>query len=643
MKQSDLLFQKLWGAVNIVRGEVNSSEYLDLILHVLTIKVLNDNSDHPYAIPETAKWNNILIGQSIDNNLNRAVFSLQEENEDLSGVMAYDFKNVTRDESLHSLLRHMDRLNLTRSKLENPDPLRGTLAQAIDQFIERIADHEGKKGAEYHSPKEIGMLLAEILRPQQGTVYDGATGMGRFLIETAKQAPNYLQLYGQEINQRTWRLNQLNFILHSLYDTHIAMADTIREPQWVQDHHLKTFDYVLMNPPFGLKNWGQEVAETDPFGRFKYGVPSAVSGDIAFVLHALASLNTEGKAALVVPHGILFRSGSDQQIRKAMLEDGLVEAIISLPSNLFSSTGIPVAILVLNRNSRHPGQVQFINAKEGYQRERGRNRLREQDIKKIVEAYHEKKEVERYSQLIPLKEIQENDWILSVERYVEALSIETKIGEVFVNTKRYEASGLNLKELNQLCEPKPFRGMNPPKKGEEDEPNYHLINLVDVQDGNILFDQLKSVTVNSRRALRFEVRPGDVIIASRGTVLKVAVVPVTEMNLLATNNFIVARPKEELDPFYLKAFLESPLGIHYFTTRQHGTIAPVINSKDVGAIPIPLFELEEQQKIAQQIMKAEQDRKQTIEEANRRHQQQLQSLYRDMRIMEFVQQEETDV
>lgn len=638
MRQSDILFRNLWDKFKSTILDFGSRQFIDITLNLFTLKVLNDNRDHPYTLPPSARWEQIQIGQSIIENLEQAFTDLEKENEELHGV--FTFHNITmREEKLfHQLIRHLDKMNVTRKTMEDPDPMTGTLAQVTERLIEKCAEMEGKRGSSFYSPKELSTLLAKLLNPQQGTVYDGTAGMGGFLIEAAKEAqPEKVMLYGQEIDSNTRGLSKQNLILHGLYDTYIDVGDTIREPSWEENYQLKKFDYILMNPPFPYRDWGRELAGTDHYGRFKYGIPSLVNSDFAFLLHALASLKDEGKAALVISLGALFRSGPDQEVRKALLHEDVIEAVISLPPNLFPSTAIPVVIVILNRRKNHPGKVQVIYAQEGYQRDRGRNRLRPQDIERITKTYHQKKELQEYSRLVPVEEIKEKDYILSVERYIEiSTPLETNLGTVRVSKGAYEESPLTLKKLGQLSELPPFRGINPPRGGGEEEPNYELINLVDVQDGEIILDQLESAYVPPRRALRFEVQPGDVLVSGRGTALKVAVIPETSKKLLPTNNFLVLRPKEELDPYFLKTFLESPLGVHYMTVLQHGTLAPVLNPKDLASIPVPVFPLSAQRQISQEIRRVEAERQEAIRVAEENYKQQLEAYYEQMGILSFI-------
>ncbi|PTX59578.1 type I restriction enzyme M protein [Melghirimyces profundicolus] len=633
VKQSDQMLQKVWSGLDVLRGAVDSSQYIDILLSLFTLKVLNDNEDHPYILPSTAQWREIQVGPSIRKNLHQAFHDLEKENHDLQDAFTFDHTFIHDEEVLRKFIRHLDKMNFSRNQLEDPDPLNGTLAQTVEGLLDRLAADQGRSGGEFFTPIHIGTLLAALLSPKEGSVYDGAAGSGGFLIEAAKQAqPQPVKLYGQEVNRRTYGICKQNFILHGLYDAKVKKGDTIREPQWADGFQLKRFDYVLMNPPFSLRNWGQREAGQDPYGRFQYGIPSGIGSDLAFVQHALSSLKDQGKAAIVIPMGVLFRGGADQQIRQALLEEDVIDAVISLPPNLFYNTGIPVAILILNKNKSHKGKVQFIYAQQDFQQGRRQNQL----LEKIVQTYRDKQEVQRYSRLVSLEEIKEKDWVLTVARYIEASSVETSIGNVMVSTKAYENSDLPLKVLGELSEPKPFRGMNPPKENEE-EPNSHLINLVDVQDGKILFNQLKPTYVEPRRALRFEAKPGDVLVSSRGTALKVAVIPETQKKLLPSNNFIVVRPKEGLHSHFLKVFLESPVGVQYIETLQGGSVAPIINPKHLASIKIPLLPYHKQERIARHLLRADNEKREAIQAAEKKYQQQLQELYDEMGILKFIE------
>lgn len=238
-----------------------------------------------------------------------------------------------------------------------------------------------------------------------------------------------ISLYGQEINLSTWAICKINMLFHGAKGADIQKGDTIREPKHTEGGVLKTFDKVLANPPFSLKNWGIEEAGADEFHRFPYGIPPKSYGDLAFVSHMVASLNAKGKMASVVPHGVLFRGGAEQAIRTGFLKDDLIEAVIGLPQNIFYGTGIPAAILIINKNKEEEkrNKVLFIDGSNDFIKDGNKNKLRYEDIDRIVKAFDEYKDVEKYSNVVDLDTIKENDFNLNISRYVDTTEEEEEV------------------------------------------------------------------------------------------------------------------------------------------------------------------------------------------------------------------------
>jgi len=256
--------------------------------------------------------------------------------------------------------------------------------------------------------------------------------------------PLNLSLFGQEKNIGTWGICKMNMLLHGFPDADIRKGDTIRDPKLLVDRQLMLFDRVIANPPFSLDKWGIEVAENDGFGRFRHGVPPKTRGDFAFVQHMVATLNQKGKLGVVVPHGVLFRGAAEGKIREAMIKEDLIEAIIGLPPNLFYGTGIPAAIIIINKNkpADRKGKVLFINGVDEYQEGKNQNHLRDQDIQKIVMAYKDNVPIEKYCKAVAVKEIAENDYNLNISRYIdttpeeEEIDIKAAVKELHVVEKR---------------------------------------------------------------------------------------------------------------------------------------------------------------------------------------------------------------
>ena len=253
--------------------------------------------------------------------------------------------------------------------------------------------------------------------------------------------PNNLSLYGQEKNLNTWAICKMNLLLHGLSDHRIEKGDTIRDPKLTENGELMLFDRVIANPPYSLKNWGREEASADEFGRFRFGLPPANAGDYAFVQHMLATLNHTGKAGVVLPHGILFRGGAEGKIRQGLVKEDLIEAIIGLPANLFYGTGIPATIILYNKDKEEARQnkIFFIDASREFQEGKNQNVLRDEDVEKIVSTFENYEEIEKYSRIVTLDEIKENDYNLNISRYIDTTEEEEQIDVIQA-----------IKELKQL-------------------------------------------------------------------------------------------------------------------------------------------------------------------------------------------------
>jgi type I restriction enzyme M protein len=310
------------------------------------------------------------------------------------------------------------------------------LGRAYEYLIEKFADDAGKKGGEFYTPRMVVRLIVELLKPAEGMrICDPTCGSGGMLIECAHylerhgKNPKNLSFFGQEKNLGTWSICKMNMLLHGLGSAKIEKGDTIREPRLVDGSALRLFDRVIANPPFSLDEWGREVAEHDGYGRFRFGVPPKTKGDFAFVQHMIATTNKTGVVGVVMPHGVLFRGAAEGEIRKGILQEDMVEVVVGLPTNLFYGTGIPAAVLILNR-AKGPGRknkVIFIEASRGFKQGTTQNYLRTDDVDRISDAVRAFKDVEKYARVVDISEIEKNDFSLNISRYVETSEAAEKV------------------------------------------------------------------------------------------------------------------------------------------------------------------------------------------------------------------------
>ncbi|WP_269724259.1 HsdM family class I SAM-dependent methyltransferase [Nitrosococcus watsonii] len=312
---------------------------------------MRTNTTRPSIIPPIARWGALKdLKHDIGAELNKATEAIEEDNASLEGVLIsidFNIKNKLSDKKLRDLLRHFNRHRLRNEDFERPD----LLGTAYEYLIKMFADSAGKKGGEFYTPSEVVRLLVALLKPQAGMrIYDPTAGSGGMLVQTRNylahhgENPANLSLFGQEMNLNTWAICKMNMFLHGVYSADTRKGDTLREPQHTQSGELMTCDRVIANPPFSLIKWGKQEADQDAYGRFPYGIPPKDAGDLAFVQHMIASLNAEGMMGVVMPHGVLFRGASEKAIRRGILKDDLLEAVIGLPAALFYGTGIPAPV-----------------------------------------------------------------------------------------------------------------------------------------------------------------------------------------------------------------------------------------------------------------------------------------------------------
>lgn len=523
----------LWGSANIMRGTVDSSDFKNYIFGLLFLKRLSDvfderveavmeeegcnaeeamtliQEDNPEQfVPVYARWNKLIertenIGEYID----EAFAEIEHQNPSLEKVLTaiqFGDKEKLSNDLLTRLLRHFNQHKLGNKNLYKAD----LLGDAYEYLIGKFADDAGKKGGEFYTPHEVVELIVKLIDPQPGhEIYDLTCGCGGMLVESARHIKeNYengtimgkpnCKLYGQEKNLGTWAIAKLNMFLHNL-DGDIKRGDTLVNPLHKDGEGLQTFDRVIANPPFSIKNWweplelngGKIVGDNgkernvkystdlkDPYGRFGLGVAPRTKADLAFVQHMVASTKDDGRIGVVVPHGVLFREGDEGKIRKGMLigndefKGDLIEGVVGLPPALFFNTGIAAAVLIINKDkpAALKNKVVFVDASAEFGEGKAMNFLREGDIKRITTEYNKAKQtlvdageqtedklselldtvtVDKYLRVVDIAEIKQNDFNLNISRYIDT-SEDEEIICVSESLRQLEKIDIQLEQLD---------------------------------------------------------------------------------------------------------------------------------------------------------------------------------------------------
>ncbi|EGR2703851.1 TPA: N-6 DNA methylase [Vibrio parahaemolyticus] len=580
-------------AADKLRGSIEISEFKSYFLGIMFLKRISDVFDeeqekviqslveagatqeqalvlgddeshysHTLYIPKASRWSSFkLLKHNIGEALNAATCAIEKHNTVLEGVLvSTDFNRRGRltDTKLNALLSYFSELRLRNEDIECPE----IVGIAYENLIKTFADSAGKKAGQFYTPNEVSQLLMALLKPRVGMrIYDPTVGTGSMLLQAHKYLTDTgvrdtdLSLFGQEKNQNTWAICKLNMILNGAPKADIRKGDTLLEPKHVQHGGLMRFDRVVANPPFSLKNWGKEDCDRDSYGRFSYGTPPKNNGDLAFVQHMIASTSEEGMIGVLLPHGALFRGSSERTIRQGILSDDLVEAVVGLPAGLLYGTVIPMCLLILNKQKLEPrkNKVLFIDASHRFQSTPHMNKLGQEDIARIVDAFDKFESIGTFSKVVDTSKLESNDASLNIKRYVDDSPIVREIEELLKHHEGFERISLGNEKL--------VRSIKVVKKIDEEKvPNSIYLTRYRPHNSPIQTD-LSNADPKSVNFIRVEFC------------------------------------KKKLINEYAKLFFESSLGRLMLRTIPTGTNIQMLQAKSVQSLNIPIPSPSEQMEV----------------------------------------------
>ncbi|GAA7643617.1 type I restriction-modification system subunit M [Helicobacter pylori] len=463
IKKSEL-YSSLWAGADSLRGGMDASEYKNYVLNLLFLKYISDkaknNMDSEIEVPQGCFYEDILAlegDKEIGDKLNKIIAKIAERN-DLKGVIdSVDFNDNTKlgegkamMDTLSNLVKIFADLSLGAHGALDDD----LLGDAYEYLMRHFASESGKSKGQFYTPSEVSLLLSLLLGIDENTrqdksIYDPTCGSGSLLLKASSLAGKKgLTIYGQEKDISTTALCKMNMILHNSATAYIAKggSSTLSNPFFIKNGMLQTFDYCLANPPFSLKNWTDGLSIdpkskqviNDRFNRFEDGTPPEKNGDFAFLLHIIKSLKDTGKGAVILPHGVLFRGNAEGVIRKNLLTKGYIKGVIGLAPNLFYGTSIPACVIILDKeNARARKGVFMIDASKDFKKDGNKNRLREQDVQKMIDTFNAYKEIPYYSKMVSLEEISANDYNLNIPRYIAAKQESEKDLFALINSPSY--------------------------------------------------------------------------------------------------------------------------------------------------------------------------------------------------------------
>lgn len=518
IKKSEL-YSSLWKSCDELRGGMDASQYKDYVLVLLFVKYVSDKyagqPDALIEVPDGGSFADMVAlkgDKEIGDKINKIIGRLAEANE-LKGVIdVADFNDADKlgkgkemVDRLSNLVAIFETpgLDFSRNRAEGDD----ILGDAYEYLMRHFATESGKSKGQFYTPAEVSRIMAKVIgigsaTSSTQTIYDPTCGSGSLLLKAHDEAPVDVSIYGQEMDNATAALAKMNMILHDCPTAEVWQDNTLSTPHFKEkEGGLKRHDYVVANPPFSTKAWSNGFdPANDLYGRFADGIPPAKNGDYAFLLHILASLKSSGKGAVILPHGVLFRGGAEGTIRSNIIRKGYIKGIIGLPANLFYGTGIPACIIVLDKEHANARSGIFmIDASKGFVKDGNKNRLRHQDIHKIVDLFTKQIEVEKYSRMVSRAEIEANDFNLNIPRYIDATEAED-IQDIEAHLK----GGIPNRDVAGLA---PYWQVCPGLKSQlfapADRPGYSRLTVESSSIKNTIFDNDEFIAFTSSVSNRF--------------------------------------------------------------------------------------------------------------------------------------------
>ncbi|WP_252248851.1 N-6 DNA methylase [Clostridium sp. ZBS20] len=616
------LFNRTNNLFNLLKSQASQKEIYFLPVGILLLKWINDSKER-FNWKTTFSYKDIInICEHISyngkgtNEIYSIVESIEEQNPMLDGIftdLCFSSINYVEPEYITNII--MAYSNFEFNDIDSEKDITGPF---IELFLQKLSDDLSSYS--FITPKSIKELLANLFNISENmNIADVTCGTGGILSQIINGCNsknldvNTINLYGQEINFKIALIGKVNLLLHGIKNSSIVIKDSLREPILNDNHYINNVDIILSNLPLGLK-WN--INEIGYRNDFKYDIPSTMNADWLFIQRGLSALNNCGRAAFIVSKGTLTRK-TEMKIREYILKDDFVEAIISLPSNLYGSKTIPIEILIINKNKdiTLKNKVLFIDASKAfYKKERGKNDLKPEHIDKLLAVYHNYTEIDGYSKLVDISMIKKHNFELDSSLYINNSLTDLKDAKMQILSKVADIKrGLQISK-NDIQNNK-----------NSDDNSYYYIKISDLNDGKIQFND-KVRNLSASKINSYELKPNDILISARGTLIKLAIYEEHMQPSVFSGNILLIRIKQNYNPYFLKFYLSSPKGIELISSMQSGSTIISLNPNKLKDMLVPDISLEEQNELAERIKSNEKNYKQRILQAKNIYDQNLKTI-----------------